>query len=32
MKLDKVGATGASGIDAIPQYCGEVTVGCSNDV
>ena len=30
MKLDKVAATGASGIDAIPQYCGEVTVGCSD--
>lgn len=30
MKLDKVPAAGAAGIDAIPQYCGEVTVGCSD--
>ena len=30
MKLDAVATTGAAGIDAIPQYCGEVTVGCSD--
>lgn len=30
MKLDKIAAAGSSGLDAIPQYCGEVTVGCSD--
>lgn len=30
MKLDQIAAEGACGLDAIPQYCGEVTVGCSD--
>ena len=30
MKLEKIAAQGSSGLEAIPQYCGEVTVGCSD--
>lgn len=30
MKHEVVQADSASGIDAIPRYCGEVTVGCSD--
>jgi methyl-accepting chemotaxis protein len=30
MKHEIVQADSASGIDAIPRYCGEVTVGCSD--
>jgi methyl-accepting chemotaxis protein len=30
MKLGEFEAAGSAGIDAIPQYCGEVTVGCSD--
>lgn len=30
MKLGEIAAAGASGIDSIPQYCGEVTVGCAD--
>jgi methyl-accepting chemotaxis protein len=30
MKLGEFEAADSAGIDAIPQYCGEVTVGCSD--